>query len=316
MINPIRLTNNIFADPRLSDANLRAFSEDHLIRLANNNPGAIYSSLISDTTSAYNAYYGKMSSEAIQTQIKEGLTLTKNQSRTLAEAKVSQLQGLIKFKWGETSAIYQEFYPQGMDAFYRAKDADLEVLLDAYQASAVTHLTADFPSEVASLTTLVTAYKNAYSAQRNALSQIDNLITGKNEDRQLLTVQLTKNFLIIASNNIENTDAFDDYYDPRYLPLTEGPEFFSGLINAKATITAIGPGTITRSSNLDLENNGMVSLLFSINDNPTLNPVTQLELGPGQRIRYTEPMPAFAQYFLLIQNNESDLNGSWKVEVS
>ncbi len=316
MINLIRLTNNIFADPRLSDANLRAFSEDHLIRLANNNPGAIYSSLISDTTSAYNAYYGKMSSEAIQTQIKEGLTLTKNQSRTLAEAKVSQLQGLIKFKWGETSAIYQEFYPQGMDAFYRAKDADLEVLLDAYQASAVSHLMADFSIEVVALTTLVNAYKNAYTAQRNALSQIDNLITGKNEDRQLLTIQLTKNFLIIASNNIDNPDTFDDYYDPRYLPLSEGPEFFSGIINAKATITAIGPGTVTRSSNLYLENNGNVSLTFSVNDNPTMNPAVQMELAPGQRMRFNDSLPAFTQYLVMIQNNENDLNGSWKIEVS
>ena len=122
--------------------------------------------------------------------------------------------------------------------------------------------------------------------------------------------------MIIASNNVDNPDAFDDYYDPRYLPLSEGPEFFSGIINAKATITAIGPGIITRSSNLYLENNGTVSLLFSINDNPTLNTVTQMEIGPGQRVRYTEPLPAFARYYLLIQNNENDLNGSWKIEVS
>lgn len=316
MINPIRLCNNIFADPDLSDASLRAFTEDHLIRLANNNPGAIYSTLITDTSAAYNAYYGALSNEAIQSQIKEGLTITKNNCRSLAEGKVSQLQGLIKFKWGENSAIYQEFYPQGMDYFYKSKDADLEPRLDAYVASANSHLMADFPAEVATLVTLVNAYKTAYTAQRNALSLIDNLITGKNEDRQLLTVQLTKNFLLIASNNIDQPDAFDNYYDPAYLPLNEGPESFNGSINAKQTITAIPAGIITRSKNLYLKNTGITQLKFSLNDNPTMNTATAQVLAPGQQLRVNPPLPQFNQYLLLIENEDSDYNGNWHVEVS
>lgn len=317
MINPIRLCNDLFDTKELSDSNLRTFAEDHLLRLSNNNPGAIYSSLITDTTTKFTAYFGKMSSEQLQSQIKEGLTVTKQQSRDAVEAKISSLQGLIKYKFGETSNVYQAFYPQGSEFYYKAKDGDLLTLLNTYQALATTHLNADFPADVTEYIALKTAFKEALAAQKNAFSLIDNLITGKNTDRKALTVQLTQNFLIIASNNIGNRDQFDDYYDPAYLPITDGPETFNGIVNAGSIITAIEPGVITGSSNILFENTGTVNIIVSISGSPlTIDPVAQINLNPGQHLRQTDPLPTFDQYYVNIQNTSPDQNGKWHVEVS
>ena len=319
MINPIRLCNDLFEDEKLSDSNLRTFAEDHLLRLSNNNPGAIYSNLITDTTTKFTAYFGKMSSEQLQSQIKEGLTVTKKDSRNAVEAKISSLQGLIKYKFGETSDVYQSFYPQGIDFYYKAKDGDLLTLLNAYQALANTHLNADFPADVTEYIALKTAFKEALAAQKNAFSLIDNLITGKNTDRKALTVQLTQNFLIIASNNIGNPDQFDDYFDPAYLPITDGPETFNGIINAGATISAVPENKITGSSNLLLENTGLIPLIFSLNNVPTSlspNPEQQIAIQPGQRLRFTEGLPVLDKYYLIIQNTSPGENGKWHVEVS
>jgi hypothetical protein len=316
MLNPIRLVNDLFSDKELSDANLRAFTEDHLLRLANNNPGGAFSTLITDTTGKYTGYYGIMTNEAVQTQIKEGTTVTKNETRATLEAKLSSLQGLVKYKFGETSAIYQEFYPQGMVAFYQAKDADFELLAEAYMAAATAHLTADFPAEVAAYTALLVAFKAAYAAQKNAISLVDNAITGKNTDRKALTVQLTKNFLTIASNYIDNPDQFDDFFDPRYLPLSDGLTTFNGTISFNTIIEAVPQGYITKSGSLYVENKGLVDLVVSLaSQSGVINPASVVTIAAGQNYRYTNPLITLDRYFLNIQNNSTDQNGSWRVEI-
>jgi hypothetical protein len=222
MFNPLRLCLDLFDDAALSDKGLQAFSEDHLLRIINNNPGAIYSTLISDTTTKYTAYYGKMSSQASQEAIKEGLTIAKNNARTNAEHKVSSLEGLVRFKFGVESQTYQEFYPHGLTEYHDSSDALLQIKFDRFVGAATTHLNADHPGEVTIISGLVTTFKNAHSAQNNAFSNIDNVITGKHVDRKALTMQLTKNFLSVAIDNIDNTDKYDDFFNPQLLPLRNG----------------------------------------------------------------------------------------------
>lgn len=264
MINPIRLCNNLFEDEKFFDADLRSFAEDHLVRLAQpeNNPAGIYSTLIADTNTKYTAYYGKMSSQAVKEAIAEGVTITKNNARKAAEEKISQLQGLVKFKFGEASAIYQEFYPLGAREYQDARDGEVGTLFDRFVVAATTHLTADFPLEVTAIDDLVDDFHDAYTARETVVSQVDILITGKNTDRIALTVQLTKNFLIIASNNIGNPDKFDDYYDPRFLPLSNDSGFTLPF-NREGTL---GPSVATTFNLMGL--NGDNPAIYFVFENP------------------------------------------------
>ncbi len=319
MLNPIRLVNDLFDDKELSDADLRSFAEDHLVRLSQpeNNPGGIYSVLITDTTTKYTAYYGKITSEAAKKAIAEGTTATRNQERKVTEEKISQLQGLVKYKFGETSGIYQEFYPLGMDEYYQAREGEIGTKFDRFVIAAGIHLAAEYPAEVSAITSMVTGFHNAYTARETAMAQVDAVGTGKHADRKALTIQLTFNFLTIATNNIGNPDRFDDYYNPEYLPISDSLRTFSGIINFNSIITAVEAGIITGSSDLLIENKGTVDLVFSLNDVPgVIHPASEMTIVPGQRHRFTETLPVFTQYYLNIQNPSPDQNGSWHVEVS
>lgn len=289
MIELTRLTNDIFDDEKLSDVKLQPFANDHLIRLGNNNPGGIYSQLITDTTNAYTGYYGSLTSEATKVAISEGLTITTNNKRQLVIDKLSTQQGLVTYKFGKDSATYQEFFPQGMDEYHKARLDQLPTLLQRYLDAATAHLTADFPAEVTEISGLITDYNNARNAQLGAFSETDTLRTGRRENRKVLTLQLTRNILTLALDFLENSDGLDDYYDREMLPRsasggTDDPTpitgaTISGTIVDKSTLKAIEGAMVEVSTTY-----GIISAVTDAQGNyelqlPDLNATTSADLN-------------------------------------
>lgn len=224
MLDPIRLTTDLFKEKNLSDSNLRAFAEYFLICLAlpANNPAGIYDTLLVDTTTCYQNLYGSMLSQMNKAGVSKGLTITVNKAFDAVINKLRALQGLIKFKFGRNSATYKEFFPKGMKEYHHATLAGAEIPFTRFRAIATMRLQADYPTEVAEISTLITNYLNAWQAKINIYSQRDITATGRHGHRKALTLQLTKSFLIIAANNLENPDKFNDYYDKQYLPIRKG----------------------------------------------------------------------------------------------
>ena len=294
MLELTRLVNDIFDDKDLSDSNLRAYADDHLIRLANNNPGSVYTPLITDTTTAYTAYYGSMTDEATKEAVSEGLTITMNTAKDAVLEKLSKQRDLVAYKFGADSPTYQQFFPQGMDEYRRAQLDDLTTILDRYSAAANLHLTADFPAEVTEVDALVTAYKDARTAQRDAFSETDTLRTDRRENRKTLTLQLTKNILTLAIDFLEDTDGFDDYYDPQLLPLNSGGGgseepptdtgvSISGTVTDSSTGTPISGAEVTLSSaegSTVTTTDAIGNYLFEIEDLPeTINADLQVSIS-------------------------------------
>lgn len=221
MLNPIRFVKDLFDDEDLSDVKLQPFANDHLIRLGNNNPGGIYSQMITDTTNAYTGFYGRLTDQAVKEAISEGLTITMNNANAAVLDKLSKQRDLVAYKFGDESDVYQEFFPQGLTAYRKATLDELPNMLDGYLVAATAHLNADFPAEVTEVGGLINAYENARNAQLSAFSQTDSVRTGRREDRKVLTLQLTKNMLTLAIDFLEDPDRFDDYYDDKWLPITK-----------------------------------------------------------------------------------------------
>lgn len=318
MMNPEKLVEDLFDDKNFADYKLRGFSQDHLLRLSipANNPGGIYSTLITDTGSKFTAFFGAIDSELVQESINEGLTITTEETKAAAIAELSHLEGLVAFKFGKTSAIYQQFYPQGLSEYHDANLDQLPPLFNRYKTAANTHLLAGNPAEVAALIVKLDAYNNARNAQLTGFGTTSTLQAGRREDRKALTLQLTTNLLTIALNNLQNPDNYNNYYNPSYLPLTEEATSISGLINTYATITAVTEGVITQSSNLTFYNNGTEGLIYSINDQPgVIHPQYQISINPGNHLRYTETLPVFEKYYVVIQNPSGVANGKWKVVI-
>ncbi len=230
MLDPIRLVTDIFKEKNLSDSNLRAFAEEFLIRLAqaDNNPGGIYNQLLLDTTTLYQNYFGSITNQLTKEAIGKGTTVVMKQARTAVIAKLSSLQGLVQFKFGDGSATYQEFYPRGMKEYHHATLDGLNIPLMRYRSTATMHLTADFPGEVTEVTGLINTFLNTRQTQELVYAEVEGIATNRHKHRKALTLQLTKSFLIIASNNLENPDKFNDYYVPRYLPIRKGKKKAKG----------------------------------------------------------------------------------------
>lgn len=224
MLDPIRLVTDLFKEKNLSDADLRAFTEDFLARLANpeNNPAGIYNSMLVGTTNRYQNYYGNMSTQLSKEAIGKGLTISMNNALDAVLSKLRGLQGLIKFKFGDKSEVYKEFYPQEMKQYYNASLGETATLFARFLEIAVTHLQVPYPAEVAELTILIDNFTAARHAQEINFSTVDNIATDRHSSRKALTIQLTRCFLRIASDTVENPDKFDDYYEPRYLPIRKG----------------------------------------------------------------------------------------------
>lgn len=224
MLDPIRLVTDLFKEKNLSDANLQTFSEHFLIRLSlpDNNPGGIYNQLLVDTTTCHQNLFGTMTTEKTKAAISKGITITVNDAFDAVIRKLRSLQNLVIYKFKEDSTEYREFFPRGMAQYHHVALADAGTLFARFRAFATMYLLADYPGEVAELNTLIINYLNAFKAKENIYAERDIIATDRHDYRKTLTLQLTKSFLIIASDHLENPDKFNDYYEKRYLPIRKG----------------------------------------------------------------------------------------------
>ena len=314
MMNPERLIEDLFDDKNLADYNLRGFTDDALLRLSIpvNNPGGIYSQLITDTSAKYAAFFGQMTNAATKKAISEGLTVTMDATKALLIKHMSDLEGLVSYQFRDDPATYQEFYPQGMTEYHHANLTQLPMLIQRFQNAANAHLTA---VEAAVLTARINAFTAARTAQTTVFAEVETLQTGRRADRKLLTLQLTTNMLTIALNNIENPDNYNNYYNPSYLPLTDKAFSVNGLIAPGATITAVNEGVMTQSSTVTLYNSGNEDLVFSVSDQPGIPHSTySITIMGGNNGHFTD-LPVLERYYVIIQNPDTVATGRWKVKV-
>ena len=224
MLDPVRLVTDLFKEKNLSNNHLHAFTEDFLVRLSNPglNPGGIYNQLLVDTTALYQNYYGSITNQITQEAIGKGLTMSMNMACDAVIAKLSVLQDLIGYHFGAKSDVYKEFYPRGMKQYHRATIGECGTFFARFRAIATMHLAGPYPAEMAQLTTLIIDFTKARDTQETVFSKQAGFISDRKNSRRALTRQLTKCFLRIASDNIENPVRIKAYYESRYLPIRKG----------------------------------------------------------------------------------------------
>lgn len=213
MINFETLFINHLDTKDVSDDTMKELTQKHLTGMSQNNPGGIYDTPILDTTQAYTNYFGAMTDEATKIAIKEGSTVTMNIKLDLFKDFVSQQEGLIRSKWGKTAAEYQEFYPQGVTEYQRAPLKSIDQIMDRYENAATAHqadLGAPFVTDVSTLTT---GFKTARQSQLDLMAIVNGKKTETSVKRDVVEIQVMKNLLIIASNNVGNPSVLRNYLD-------------------------------------------------------------------------------------------------------
>jgi hypothetical protein len=203
----------LFLSMQLSRERLKLFTEDHIQKLTANNPGGIFTAILTAVTNAYTAYYGDLSNEAVLDAVKQGKTVAMNASRDAVEKYIREGENLIAYTYRDNPAVYQEFYPQGMTEYYKADLPTFGTIADRFKSALTTHA-ADFTLLfVSDYNTLF----NTFTANRTAQLLAFGNLGGEREElattKEDLAKQLTTNLLTIALQYVGDEDKADVYFN-------------------------------------------------------------------------------------------------------
>jgi len=320
MLNIVRLTNNMFDDKNLSEANLQQFAEKNLVALIANNPNGIYTSIIADTTTAYNDFFGSLGNESIRKSISEGNTLNMNNALKVSMDRIIKTEKLVSYVFGETSSQYEAFFPQGLSEYHNANLGEIGVLHTRFLAAANTHLSANYPNDVTEITDDFNNFKNLRTLQLQGLDLVETSGSGKREDKLKLAEQLTKNVLFVAMNNIGKPDKFDDYFDLSLLPIERGneTETFTGSIEPAEVVNIEVETPITSPDTyITITNRGNRPFTAGFAESATTVPTdSSRKVEPGESLRLLAGSIGLSaeRPYLNVANLDSEL-GKYRVKV-
>jgi hypothetical protein len=201
---------NPFEDNNISDGHLKRFTEDHLGMITENNKNGQFTTIIADTVTAYNEYFGnnadKNTTAEVQTQLNQSMKSSFEEFIT----QVTENEPKIKALWGLDSSQYREFYPAGLPEYNNASLADVEEIMTRYINSANNHIQELGQGFVDIFNGIRTNFLAAREAQLKKISE-PGVVPVKSSNRKSLERQLMKNihtFAIVYLDNPEQGIAF------------------------------------------------------------------------------------------------------------
>lgn len=217
MIELAKYFRILFMSVRISRERLKDFTESHILRLTANNPGGIFTTILTAVTAAYNNYYGDLSSESVNLAVQEGKTIAMNASRVALEKILSDNENLVAYTYRNTPETYEEFYPLGMSEYYQSDLPTFETITDRYKTVLAAHagdFTAGFVTDYNTAQALFKANREAQTtAKANVSAERSDLVTTREE----LAYYLTKNVLTIALEYTGEEAKAEVYFDQSIL---------------------------------------------------------------------------------------------------
>jgi len=322
MINLETFFRNHFDTQFISDDKMDLFSQDHIARLKTNNPENIYDPVITNTERAYDDYFSSKTSESVSAAQKEAATINVEKYAKEFADLISMKEGIIRGTWGKESAQYQEFYPHGITEYTKAIRATMNELMDRY-LQAATKYAAELPANFIDLfTAIINNYKTSRDLQLGKMGNVagDKLETAQNRD--ILETQLMSNVLVIANNNIGNTDVMKVYFTQRYIersgrsqgePLAP-EEYITGTV-AAGEKSEILHGGFSGDTEFNFKNTGQTTLRFytaNLPDDPV--PGTVLEVAAGEEATVlASSLGSEENLFLMVYNIDTGYEGEYEV---
>lgn len=213
MLNFESFFKNHFNTKDVSDDNIKKFSQDHIARIVANNGGGTFTTILTDTTTAYTTYFGSITDEDLAFAIQQSLTKAADNLIASFKKAIQDDEGTIRGKYGLDSPTYQEFFPLGKKEYSGATKANIETLMTRMKDRTAAHA-ADFdPAFVAKYANFSTNYTTARNLQ---LQQIGEVTAGKSTTgatRDVIEVQLMKNLFFVGFNFPGNVDRCMDFFD-------------------------------------------------------------------------------------------------------
>ena len=238
MIQIERLFYNLFREKDIRPMRLQQFAKEHLAVLKQQNPSGIFDLIISQTEALIQSMQTASHQKYAYLGNRKGQAQSKRLIRQTIINYVRQKEGLIKNTFGEVSAEYIKFFPNGLTALYTKTDNSFGLLVfniwqraNQYESQ----LGTAFKTEMAALLEQwkqksgeLTATKAEVSGKRSEV---------KNYFEQLGT-QLTTNAYTVALAFINQPHKANVYFDQHLLLPANRRRIFKGSAQPLEIITA------------------------------------------------------------------------------
>ena len=129
MLQPERLFESFFDDPKIIPSRLSKFAGDTLNNLTVNNGGGDYTALITLLTPLITNFQGEIGEVDVSFTIQKGTTLTVDGFIESFKNTMSTEEPFIaRAVGGKGSSAYLEFYPQGVSEYAKANKTNMPTL--------------------------------------------------------------------------------------------------------------------------------------------------------------------------------------------
>lgn len=218
MLSLGRFFINPFDDTQISDEELRSFAEDHLGKVAAANDESQFDGLLTDTTAAFNAYFGNVTSEDMKLTLQKAATTTMNSRwKDFVDYMVDRGEARIADRAGRKSATYAQFFPAGKTQYHQVNIADAHVLADRVKQSATDHVAELGDDFLQTITGLVDGFTAARNAQVGLKGEKGAAAGDRREAKLALSQQLFDNLLVLASLHKRDPDQAALYFNQSLL---------------------------------------------------------------------------------------------------
>ena len=217
MINMETFFKNHFNTDRISDDNIRKFTEIHLQRMAVKNGGGEFTQMITDTTTAYTNYFGSMTDEDTKFAVQQGLTIAVNNAVENFKTAVSRKEGLVRGNFRKDSVEYQEFFPLGVTEYRNANLANIEMLMTRFVNAANTHVGVLGIPFLTEFQGYLSAFTSARGAQLQKIGEVADKKTDTSFKRDEVETELMKNVHLIASMYVGDINTCMDFFDQSFV---------------------------------------------------------------------------------------------------
>ncbi len=315
MKNLISYFNVLLNSSTISDTRVYSFGLDHLGKLKTNNPGQRYDAMISTTEALLAEFYTKAVDKERSRALREGSTANVTELRDEAERFISRQEGAIRSIFGKDSQVYQEFYPHGITEYRQAPLDHFSDLLDMFIRAVEAHA-AELPPQIKTeIVGLRDRYREARNEQINHKGSVSGAISIADASREAVCLQLTRNVLAIASDNLGKPDECSRYFNQSIVQsrrTASGNEIIEGEPEPGEKFL-VKQGGFNPETIFIIENDGSIPLKFYTADDPTANvPDTAVEILPGEVSEYKAvQMGAAANNNLMCYNPSHDHSASF-----
>jgi hypothetical protein len=205
-------TKNPFYTIRVARPRVQKFTFDHIERLkAVSNPN--FAAIIASTTVLWQDLFGNI--ETYDVVLNEQVSFTNQVNKKMHEfvGKAVDLEPFVLIKYKKDNPVYQEFYPHGLTEYHNITQSTALVLMDRLVTKTHTYAADVGPTWEPEFTALRSGFQTLLASQKGKMGEVDDTVSGYEEQVKLLYIQLFKNTGLILAEYPDHPERLLDFFN-------------------------------------------------------------------------------------------------------